>query len=181
MMRCLVFDTETTGLLRPATVALEHQPKIIELGIAIVEDGEVVSEHNWLINPGELITDEINKITGITNDELAGQRSFREIWTDEAHKLFIGCDAVIAHNLPFDKGMVDNEMRRMTGEGFGCGWPSVQICTVQEFKHIFGHRPKLTDLYKRYVGEPKQTHRAIEDVRMLVAALQATRFFHTII
>lgn len=178
-MRCAVFDTETTGLLKPATVALEHQPKIIELGIAIVEGDQVVSEHNWLIDPGELITDEITKITGITNDDLTGKQSFQKVW-EEAHPLFIGCDAVIAHNLPFDKGMIDNEIRRMTGEGFGCGWPKIQLCTVQEFKHLFGHRPKLTDLYKRYVGEPQQTHRAIEDVRMLVAVLQATRFFHTI-
>lgn len=177
-MKIAVFDTETTGLLKPASVPLDKQPQIIELGIAIVERGQVVSEHNWLINPGRNLPEEIVKITGITDLDLVGQPNFEEVWESRgARELISSCAAVLAHNLPFDRGMVDNEVSRMYGEPFQ-GWPAKQLCSAAEFEHAFGRRPRLIQLYERYVGRPlAQTHRAIEDVRATVEALQAAKFF----
>lgn len=177
-MRHLVFDTETTGLLKPSVVDLAKQPKVIELGLAIVEGGKIVEKRNWLIDPGEQIEPVITKITGIAQDQLTGQKTFNMVF-HEAYKFFNEADSVIAHNLPFDKGMIDNEMARW--DWMPLNWPPIQICTVREFQPFFGRRPKLTDLYERYVGKPlAQTHRAIDDVEALVEALLAANFFSDI-
>lgn len=176
-MKVAVFDTETTGLLVPGA-ALEKQPLIIELGIAVVENGEVVSEHNWLIDPGCDLPPEITKITGITTDAVAGQPSFKAVWLGAgAADLIAGCDAAVAHNMPFDQGMVDNEVMRLTGKPFD-RWPAMMLCSAAEFEHVFGRRPRMKELYERYVGKPlDQTHRAIDDVRALVLVLQGAGFF----
>jgi len=180
-MIAAVFDTETTGLTLPSTAPLEKQPKVIELGIALVEGGKIIGEGNWLINPGELVSAEITKITGITNDQLEGQPAFRDVWNGEAQYMLRNAGCVVAHNLPFDKALIDYECMRLTGEPFGCGWPAIQICSVQEFVHLFGHRPKLTELYKHFTGkELAQTHRALDDVKALVEALVSSELLTAI-
>lgn len=177
-MKVAVFDTETTGLLKPAGVPLHHQPKVIELGIAIVENGIIVAEHNWLIDPDEPISAEITKITGIRTEDVADQPPFKVVWNElGAADVFRGCDAAVAHNMPFDRGMVDNEVSRIIGKPFD-GWPPVMLCSAAEFHHVFGKRPRLIELYEHFVGRKlEQTHRAIDDVRATVEALQAAKFF----
>ena len=48
-----VWDTETTGLLKPGISDINQQPQIIELAIVVLDDDyKRLSEHSWLINPG---------------------------------------------------------------------------------------------------------------------------------
>lgn len=155
---------------------LEKQPKIIELGCLVVEKSEIVSEHNWLINPGELITDEITKITGIKNSDLEGKPSFGQT-LGEIEDAFFGCDVAVAHNAPFDVTMLKNELARISRTGFP--WPEKTVCTVQEYQHMFGHRPKLTDLYEKVIGSKlAQTHRALDDCIALYEILKKDDFFN---
>ncbi len=173
-MKIIIFDTETTGLPLPLAAPLEKQPKIIELGLVVVEGGEVVETHNWLVDPGEQITEQITKITGITNEELAGQPRFVEI-ADRVSAIFADADIAIAHNAPFDTKLVNFEYARLGAE---FKWPAEIICTVQEFKHVIGKRPKLTELYQHFLGqELAQTHRAIDDAMALFECLKAAKFF----
>jgi len=187
-MKAIIFDTETTGLVKPGLIDLSKQPKIIELGLVIVESEEtptariwrITEERNWLINPGEPITAEITKITGIKDEDVADKPGFEEVWS-EAWGYFEGAGISVAHNHPFDKAMVDNDCRRIDGGEPFKAWPEIQICTVQEFTHVFGHRPKLTDLYERYMGKPlAQTHRASDDAKALAEVLLAINFFDSI-
>lgn len=172
-MRGLVFDVETTGLTKPSAVELAKQPKIIELGFVVLENCEVVDERNWLINPGEEITAEITKITGITNDQLAGKMSFESLCDTKELVIFGEVDYVVSHNLPFDKTMVDNEFMR----AFATYpiWPAIQVCTVQEYAHLFGKRPTLKDLYQHFLGKPlAQKHRALDDAKALVEIIKVS-------
>ena len=173
-MISVVVDTETTGLLYPSIADLNQQPKIIELGIARVEDGNVAKRFNVLIDPGETIDATITKITGINNDDLKGKPAFKDIIPD-IRLLFEGADEFIAHNAEFDKQMIVNEARR-TNEMIV--FPPETTCSVSEFYHIFGRRPKLTDLYLHFMKRPlAQTHRAIEDVDALVEILKAINYW----
>lgn len=173
-MKIIIFDTETTGLPLPLAAPLEKQPKIIELGLVIVENGEAVETHNWLVNPGEQITEQITKITGITNEELVDQPRFVDI-AERVSAIFADADIAIAHNAPFDTKLVNFEYARL---GVEFKWPPEIICTVQEFKHVIGKRPKLTELYQHFVGqELAQTHRAIDDAMALFDAIKAANFF----
>lgn len=167
-MKYLIFDTETTGLPLHPRVDINKQPKIIEFaGIIAGEGGEEISSHQWLIDPEEKLEEKITKITGITDEDLEGKPKFRDVEPDIT-KLFKGVDCAIAHNMPFDSSMINFEYKRLGLEN-PITMLSGSICTVQEHAEIWGYRPKLTQLYEHYTGEPlKQTHRALDDVRALL-------------
>lgn len=166
-MSALVFDWETTGLLLHAAAPLELQPRAIEFGGVLVGgDGRVLAEFGSLIDPGEQITAEITKITGITNDDLRAAPRFAGV-LPRIKELFAAADLMIAHNLSFDMTILQLELRRHAAlEGFP--WPSASLCTVEAFAPLWGRRPKLTELYLHVMDRPlAQTHRALDDVRAL--------------
>jgi len=168
----LVFDTETTGLMRHPRAKDSVQPRIIEWGGALVDgQGRVLEELNLLINPGQPLPAEIVKITGITDADLADQPRFGAL-APQLHVLFARADVLIAHNLPFDRGLMALELARAAITDWP--WPARQVCTVQEHAEEWGRRPKLTELYEHYMGVPlAQSHRALDDVHALIQVCMA--------
>jgi len=168
----LVFDTETTGLTLHPEAPLAKQPKIIELGAALLnERGEVVETLSQLLHPGEDITDEITRITGITNGDLVGAPTFKDALPQMRH-IFEQAFAVFAHNLPFDRAMIRNDLARIDCLDFP--WPAQEYCTVGLHKDQWGRNPKLTELYEFTLNKPlPQTHRALDDVMALVEVVLA--------
>jgi DNA polymerase III epsilon subunit-like protein len=173
----LVYDNETTGLLKPEVSDLSQQPKIIEFAVVAIDQSyDRLSEHSWLIHPGEDITPEITKITGLKNEDLRGKPSFIQV-LPEIEQVFLGKHRVMAHNLPFDWGMLTNELKRV-GREYAFPYPPIQQCTVQLASDlIFGRRAKMTELYEKTLGKPlAQTHRALDDVNALVEIISAQRW-----
>lgn len=176
----LVYDTETTGLTLHPDAAPEKQPRMIEFGGILLDTttGDEVEELGMLVHPGELITAEITKITGITNDALVGAPRFRAV-LPQLRDFFAKADTVVAHNLPFDRAIVRGELRRLDldfGEAFP--WPRRELCTVGVYKESWGRNPKMTELYEKVLGRPlMQTHRAVDDVRALVEIIRAERLW----
>lgn len=167
--RTLVYDTETTGLLLPSVSDLTQQPHIIEFAVAELDENyKVIAAHAWLINPGVPLTPVITKITGLTDEDLFDKPSFIQV-LPEIEAVFLGADRLMAHNLPFDMGMLTNELRRV-GREYAFPYPPNQLCTVQLASDlIFGRRAKMTELYETVTGKKlEQTHRALDDVRALV-------------
>jgi DNA polymerase-3 subunit epsilon len=172
-MRCaIIFDTETTGLTLHPDAPIQHQPKIIEFGAVLMslEDGSVVDTINILIDPGEPITPEITKITGITTADVEGAPKFNDVVADIA--VFFGrAEAMVAHNLPFDRSIMEIALKRGGVEGFV--FPARSTCTVGLYREQWGRNPKLTELYAEVMGEPlEQTHRALDDVMAMVEIIQ---------
>jgi DNA polymerase III epsilon subunit-like protein len=168
----VVFDTETTGLPLHPDAPLEKQPKIIELGAALLDsDGKVVDTFQQLLHPGEDVTDEITKITGITNDQLKDQPKFVEV-LPQLRAFFDRAFAVFAHNLPFDKKLLMFDLKRAGCEDFP--WPEQEYCTIGLHRSIWGRNMKMTELYEHAMEKPlPQTHRALDDVMALVEIIQA--------
>jgi DNA polymerase III epsilon subunit-like protein len=166
-MITLIFDTETTGLVKHPLAKDSIQPQIIEwAGILVDENAEVIQELELLINPGCPLPQEITKITGLTDEDLADKPSFKEV-ARLIQNMFEMADALLAHNLPFDSNMMKLELRRL-GLLESWPWPRLNICTVQEHAEEWGYRPKLKELYEWYTGQPlDQKHRALDDVRTL--------------
>lgn len=161
----LVLDFETTGLLEPSCLELEKQPRAIEIGIVKIKGKKIVDRFDELIYPEMEISDEITKITGITNADLKGKRTFKEALPDLI-KFFKGENDLYAHNAPFDSTILMYELQRAGCERFPM--PGNIICTVAEFRHEYGRYMKLVDLYRSKMGkELKQTHRAIDDAEAL--------------
>lgn len=170
-MKILFFDTETTGIPKHPTAPDNVQPHIIEYGGILTDlEGNELSALNLLINPGEKLEPIITKITGITDDDLAGKKSFAEVAPKIAEQ-FEAADAVVAHNLPFDSTLIELEAER---HDLDWPWPAIQVCSVQEFAEHYGYRPKLTELYEvAKARKLDQTHRALDDVRAMIEAAKA--------
>lgn len=169
-MISLVFDTETTGLPLPSIADLSQQPRIIELALSRIENGGLVSKRSWLINPEQPLEPDITKITGLTDADLKDKPIFSAVYSEIA-EAFSGADQLVAHNAPFDVALLTYELQRI-GKLDGFPWPPEKICSVQEFRHLFGFHPSLKVLYEKILGkELAQTHRAQDDVDALVEIL----------
>lgn len=178
-MRAIIFDTETTGLLKHESARLDEQPRIIEIGAIKVDldSGEIIDQLDQLLNPEMVISPEITKITSITNEMLVGQPTFADFY-DKLVQFFDGTDVLICHNASFDTGMLKVEVKRLKRD---FPFPKRVLCTVEQYHHEFGHRPKLTQLYEKKVGKPlMQKHRAVGDCEALYEALSADGFFKCI-
>jgi DNA polymerase III epsilon subunit-like protein len=161
----IVFDTETTGLENNTAISQEKQSRIIELFALKVNDQtlEIEDELELLIDPGEKLTDEIVKITGITDDMVRGQGSFGKHFKD-IQRFWLGETYAVGHNLSFDVDMLWVEIGRL-GRLNAFPWCPVQICTVEASEHIHGRRLKLIDLHTELFGEGfEAAHRARNDV-----------------
>lgn len=171
----IVFDCETTGLPLHPSADLKKQPRIIEFGALLIDGatGEELKTFCQFINPEQPISPEITKITGITNSDVEGAHTFEEI-LPQLVDLFGGATAMCAHNLPFDKIMLINELKRV-----GCNtfpWPKKNLCTISLYAPEYGRMPKLKELYADKMGKPlAQTHRALDDARALAEIVKAEK------
>lgn len=167
-MEIVIWDTETTGLLLPDNSPLEDQPKIIEFyGVRINEEFQILKEVECFIHPQEPISEEITRITGIKDKDVASAGAF-PFYANDINELFEGADISIAHNIAFDNGMLSNEMAR-------CDLTQAKarhdVCTVVEMQRELGFRISLTMLYKRFYGKHFAAHRAKSDVFALVSCV----------
>lgn len=169
-MIVIVFDTETTGLPYHEEAKDAVQPRIIEVGALLYDTRResVVETLELLINPQMKLDPVITKITGLTDEDLADKPTFAEV-EPRLREFFARAECVVAHNLPFDKMMMALALGRCGKDINHWAWPRLEICTVQEHAEAWGRRPKLLELFERYMGRPlDQKHRALDDVRALL-------------
>lgn len=171
----IVLDTETTGLIKNATLPLEQQPEIIEFA-AVKLDAELAetSHIHFLIKPKNLVHEEtIKKSHGITNEMLEGKPSFARV-LPAIQSFFLGEDTLVAHHPSFDTGVLSFELRRLD-RLTKFPWPPNQVDTVEMTRDI-QYKRKQEALVKTIKGEaPKVAHRALEDVRELCDILRYLR------
>ncbi len=168
-MRALVFDTETDGLVSCRLIPLDKQPQIIEIYMALVnfETGEIEDEFDSLVHPETPINEEskAHKKVGITNEMVKDAPFFKTI-APTVKAIIEGSPVVWAHNISFDKEMIDIEYERI---GQTVNWPPVR-CTVEQTIHLCGHRLSLTELHKHLFKKKfVDAHRAKNDVEALIA------------
>lgn len=108
-----VVDVETTGL-DSATC------RIIEVGIVRFEKGQVAERWGHLIQPGCPIPEKVTEITGIKDEMLEGQPTFRDLKWEIYGRL--RDRIVVAYNAEFDMGFLQQEMTRA-----GIGLPALPV------------------------------------------------------
>ena len=175
----LVWDTETTGLTLHPSAAPHKQPRLIEFGGVLLsrETGETVEEFSWLIHPEELVSAEITKITGITNENLVGKPHFHE-QLPQLRAVFRRAGAMVCHNTPFDRAVVASELVRMAVKDFP--WPpeNKHFCTMAMYTPEWGRNPKLKEVYLSVMGRPlEQTHRGLDDAKAMVEIIQKEKLW----
>lgn len=168
-MIALLLDTETTGLTPNRILRLEKQPEIIEFYGCLVDLAQatepplLIAEFETLIKPMNKISKEITDITGINDAMVADAPSFADVHTVIANMIETA-PVVLAHNLTFDRDMLDIEFERIMGT---LHWPPC-LCTVEQTEHLTGKRMSLSDLYASLFNETFKAHRAKADVQALV-------------
>lgn len=168
-METIVFDTETTGLVKNAAKPVAQQPYMIEMGaIKVDENWNEIARLNFMVKPPIPLPPIITKITGITAADLRNEKAFSHNFMT-AVDFFKGSDRMIAHNLPFDRNILLFELKRI-GLEYNFPWPAVHTCTAENSKSLFkGKYTKLQNIYKHAYGEdPQQTHRAVGDCEILL-------------
>ena len=115
-MKILVFDTETTGI-PSSKLTLEKQPAIVQFAAVmyVLDDGGVMNEVrkvDILINPKVDIPVETTLIHKITNDMVKDKPEFAKV-AQEIKALFLDTDFVVAHNIAFDKKLLEIEFARL--------------------------------------------------------------------
>ncbi|CAA9580300.1 MAG: Excinuclease ABC subunit C [uncultured Thermomicrobiales bacterium] len=96
-------DVETTGL-KPTT------QRVIEIAAVRFRDGVETGRFETLLNPGRRIPKFIVELTRITDTDVAEAPPFEEI--AELFLEFLGPSLVVGHNVRFDLGFLDQELRR---------------------------------------------------------------------
>ncbi len=158
----VALDLETTGL-DPS------KERIIEIGAIRyrrkAEGGFVETErYSTLVNPGRSLSDEIIKLTGLTDMDLAGGM---EPW--EAIKSFhewLGGDSLVGHNILFDLGFLRYEgFRTPVKNGPRVKFNPTVIDTLELARHMLPHmnRHRLDMVAARLGIEIGNHHRALDD------------------
>lgn len=156
MNQIAVLDFETTGL-SPAQGA-----RATEIGIVLLENGQVVDRYQSLMNAGVNIPSFITQLTGISNAMLRSAPSAETVMKEAAR--FVGRASLVAHNAAFDRQFWQAELRRI-------GLPGEHnfACTVLLSRRLFPHAPshKLGPLIDWH-GLPRSgtAHRAMADAQM---------------
>ncbi|MCH5147899.1 MAG: ribonuclease H-like domain-containing protein [Clostridiales bacterium] len=100
----VVFDLETTGLNSSPTSG--NMDKIIEIGAFKIVNGEITESFSTFINPEKKLSNEIVKLTGITQDMVADAPVYEEVMPD-FYKFCEG-SVLVGHNIVgFDFKFVD--------------------------------------------------------------------------
>ena len=110
-----VLDFETTGM-SPA-----QQARATEIGVVIVEDGQIVARYQSLMNSGAWVPPFIEQLTGISNAMLRTAPPAAQVMQEVAE--FVGNRPLLAHNASFDQKFWDAELaliRRQRVQPFAC-------------------------------------------------------------
>lgn len=168
-MKAFIFDTETDGLINNKIVRPEKWPRVIEFcgKVYDTEKKEVVKKFSNLIFSGRKVSKEVVEITGISDDMLEGAPRLQDV-ADKICDLIGECDLVCAHNLSYDKMVMELEAKRLDLPPFFK--PEQRLfCTVENTEHYKGYRMNLNALHEHLFGEPfTGAHRAEVDVDALV-------------
>jgi DNA polymerase-3 subunit epsilon len=148
-------DIETTG-------GRAIHDRIIEIGIVRVENNEIVSTYQSLMDPGTYVSPFIENLTGISQKDLESAPSFFEVKDDILAQLEGA--VFVAHNVRFDYGFVRHEMKR-----FNTAFASKHFCTVKLSRSLFPeHRlHNLDALIERFGFTCENRHRALDDAKIL--------------
>ena len=155
-----VIDYETTGL----SPALGARPT--EVAIVLIAEGKIIDRFQSLMNPGVSIPNDIQILTGITNEMVRKAPKVEVVILDAVQ--FVGTHPIVAHNAAFDSKFWDAELRRINGRR-----KQEFACSVLLARRIFPEAPnhKLGTLVRR-LGLPAtgRYHRALADA-------EATAYF----
>lgn len=148
-------DIETTG-------GNFERDRITEIGIKTLAHGH---ESTWesLLDPQTFIPHNIQRLTGITSDMVAGQRPFEEVANQIKQEL--EGKIFVAHNARFDYGFIKASFKRI-----GIDFRPKVLCTVKLSRLLFPSqvRHNLDTIVAEHGLTVNARHRAMGDADLLL-------------
>jgi len=186
-IQLLFLDTETTGL--PAGKDYSNI-NITEIGWVITDiNFNKIKEENHLINGDFEITDKITEITGITKQMTIDNGKEITKVLDIFFNDLKGCQFYIAHNMNYDYNVIKQELtnNKLT-KYIKTLYDNIQICSMNVLKNIFKENDikllnnKLNTCHNYLIKyDVIQTHRALDDVNMIIACFKQIENYNIII
>ncbi|MGM5693702.1 bifunctional DnaQ family exonuclease/ATP-dependent helicase [Streptococcus suis] len=148
--RYAVVDLEATGTGTDA--------KIIQIGIVLVENGEIIDSYATDINPYELLDDHIKNLTGITDQQLSQAPDFGQV----ASTIYdmIGDAIFVAHNVKFDANLL---AEALFFEGYELLTPRVDTVELSQLFFPTFEKYSLGNIAEHLELGLDQAHTAISD------------------
>ena len=150
--RYVVVDLEATSTGSKA--------KIIQVGIVVIEDGEIVEQYATDVNPHEHLDSHIKELTGLTDKRLAKAPEFSQV----AGKIYelVKDGIFVAHNVQFDANLL---AEFLFFEGYELRTP--RIDTVELAQVFYPQLEKYNlGILCQELGIPlEQAHTALSDAQ----------------
>ena len=149
-------DIETNG-------QMGAEGRIIEIAIIRVESGKITDEFQSLINPGSSVPAWIERLTGISNNDLASAPYFDDV--AESIKRIVDGAIFVAHNVRFDYSFLKSHFKAIEHD-----YRPKLFCTVRMSRALYpehrGH--SLEKINRRHGIAAKNRHRAYDDAKAML-------------
>lgn len=166
--RILIFDTETTGLRF-------DRDEIIQFSAVVLERSGVTQQYDRLIRlaPGQQVPPEIQRLTGITTQDVEQQGIPRDRAAREIAGLLAGNTLLTAYNAHFDLSFLFHMLRVHGDPGCLRGKDKLDLLTVYRDRRAYPH--KLRDAIAAYglEGTVQNSHQADQDALATVSVMDA--------
>lgn len=155
MTKFAFVDVETTGLS-------PKSHRVIDIGIIIVKNHQIIAQYETLVNPQTSIPWFIQNHTGIKPQDVEHAPTFRQI--HEQIWNLLEDTILVAHNATFDLGFIKAEFEKQKLE-----FRSDYLCTVKLSKNLYPQyrRHNLDSLISRFNLNVSRRHRALDDAHLI--------------
>lgn len=166
--RILIFDTETTGLRF-------DRDEIIQFSAVALERSGVTQQYDRLIRlaPGQQVPPEIQRLTGITTQDVEQRGIPRDQAAREIAGLLAGNTLLTAYNAHFDLSFLFHMLRVHGDPGCLRGKDKLDLLTIYRDRRAYPH--KLRDAIAAYglEGTVQNSHQADQDALATVSVMDA--------
>jgi len=185
-VKALIFDTETTGMVRWRQPP-EHpsQPDLIQLGMILVDtaDWGVRSRHSTLVRLGEAVRIEpgAREAHGISEEDCARFGVAPAVACSLFNQLCMQADGIVAHNMSFDRSVMLTALHRI-GKKPDRMQGRRLICTKEESTDVLKlpgkydsyKWPTLAEAFEFFTGnELEGAHDALVDTEACLAIFRS--------
>lgn len=153
-------NTNKYAIVDLEATSASSMASIIQVGIVIMQNGQVIDEFASDVNPHQKLDDHIIHLTGITDQQLGQAPDFSEI-ARTIFELIEDC-IFVAHNVKFDANLLSEALFM---EGYELRTPRVDTVELAQVFYPTLEHYKLSYLSKVLNLDLAQAHTAIEDAR----------------
>ena len=134
--------------------------KIIQVGIVVIEDGEIIDQYATDVNPHEHLDSHIKELTGLTDKRLAKAPEFSQV----AEKIFelVKDGIFVAHNVQFDANLL---AEFLFFEGYELRTPRIDTVELAQIFYPQLEKYNLGILCQELGIPLEQAHSALSDAQ----------------